>query len=97
MQMQVELEERLARKVENGGGGDACGDVSSQIIWETCCQLTSQLSAELAEQLRLVLEPTQASKLGGEYRSGKRINMKRVIGYIARCAFCFVCFRMYGR
>ena len=31
----------------------------------------------------MILEPTLASKLGGEYRSGKRINMKRVIGYIA--------------
>ena len=52
-------------------------------VWSACEALTSQLSGELAEQLRLILEPTTASKLGGEYRSGKRINMKRVIGYIA--------------
>ena len=84
VQMQAELEERLARKAETGGGGGGEISPSSQKIWETCCQLTSQLSAELAEQLRLVLEPTQVSKLGGEYRSGKRINMKRVVGYIAR-------------
>ena len=33
---------------------------------------------ELAEQLRLILEPTQASRLAGDYRTGKRINMKKV-------------------
>ena len=29
------------------------------------------------------MEPLVASKLHGDYRTGKRINMKRVIGYIA--------------
>ena len=52
-------------------------------VWRNCELLTAHLSSELAEQIRLILEPTTASKLGGEYRSGKRINMKRVIGYIA--------------
>lgn len=45
--------------------------------------LTSRLSQELTEQLRLILEPTLASTLQGDYRSGKRINMKKVIPYIA--------------
>lgn len=44
---------------------------------------TTRLSQELAEQLRLVMEPTLASKLQGDYRTGKRINMKKVIPYIA--------------
>jgi len=52
-------------------------------IWKHCQQLTEGLSSDLAEQLRLILQPSIASKLGGEYRSGKRINMKRVINYIA--------------
>jgi midasin len=39
---------------------------------------TTRLSQELAEQLRLVLEPTVASKLQGDYKTGKRINMKKV-------------------
>src|SRR3546814_19628353 len=46
-------------------------------------QATSSHAQRLCEQLRPVLEPTLASKLQGDYRSGKRINMKRVIGYIA--------------
>lgn len=45
--------------------------------------MTAGLSSDLAEQLRLVLEPQLASKMAGEYRSGKRISMKRVIAYIA--------------
>jgi hypothetical protein len=41
---------------------------------------------ELAEQLRLILEPTLASRLAGDYRSGKRINMKKVWRGGRRCA-----------
>lgn len=41
------------------------------------------LAGELAEGLRLILEPTRASRLAGEFRSGKRLNMRRVIAYIA--------------
>ncbi|KAG2259254.1 hypothetical protein Bca52824_078548 [Brassica carinata] len=53
------------------------------ILWRRCELLTTRPSQELAEQLRLVLEPTIASKLSGDYRTGKRINMKKVIPYIA--------------
>lgn len=44
---------------------------------------THNLARRLCEKLRLVMEPLVASKLRGDYRTGKRINMKRVIGYIA--------------
>jgi midasin len=44
---------------------------------------TLSISRRLCEKLRLVMEPLVASKLRGDYRSGKRINMKRIIGYIA--------------
>lgn len=37
----------------------------------------------LCETLRLVLAPTLATKLRGDYRTGKRINMRKVIPYIA--------------
>lgn len=55
----------------------------AHIKWSIIQQETSYLSRRLCEKLRLVLEPLVASKLRGDYRSGKRINMKRVIGYIA--------------
>ncbi|CAB1342786.1 unnamed protein product [Coregonus sp. 'balchen'] len=38
---------------------------------------------QLCEQLRLILEPTQAAKLKGDFRTGKRLNMRKVIPYIA--------------
>nr|CAJ2472382.1 unnamed protein product [Leishmania braziliensis] len=41
------------------------------------------LSQQLCEQLRLILAPTLADKLQGDYKTGKRLNMKRVIPYIA--------------
>eukprot|EP00536_Pseudo-nitzschia_multiseries_P001227 jgi/Psemu1/234400/estExt_Genewise1.C_150085 len=51
--------------------------------WLTIQGETQSLSRRLCEKLRLVMEPLVASKLRGDYRTGKRINMKRVIGYIA--------------
>ncbi|KAK9063930.1 hypothetical protein SSX86_017802 [Deinandra increscens subsp. villosa] len=56
---------------------------SATALWRRCELQTTRLSQELAEQLRLVMEPTLASKLQGDYKTGKRINMKKVIGYIA--------------
>ena len=41
------------------------------------------LAGELTEQLRLLLEPSKASRLAGDYRSGKRISMRKVVAYIA--------------
>lgn len=45
--------------------------------------VTSDLSRELSEQLRLVLEPTHASRLRGDFRTGRRINMRKV-----QCVVC---------
>ena len=47
-------------------------------LWRRYELLTTRFSQELAEQLRLVMEPTLASKLQGDYKTGKRINMKKV-------------------
>ncbi|KAK8928666.1 hypothetical protein KSP39_PZI017873 [Platanthera zijinensis] len=51
--------------------------------WKRCELATTRLSHELAEQLRLIMEPALASRLQGDYKTGKRINMKKVIPYIA--------------
>ncbi|KAI7735795.1 hypothetical protein M8C21_000557, partial [Ambrosia artemisiifolia] len=58
---------------------------SATALWRKYELQTTRLSQELAEQLRLVMEPTLASKLQGDYKTGKRINMKKVIPYIAIC------------
>ncbi|KAJ2781638.1 AAA ATPase midasin [Coemansia javaensis] len=52
-------------------------------LWQAYTQLTHELSLMLTEQLRLILTPTQATQLRGDYRTGKRLNMKRIIPYIA--------------
>ena len=41
-------------------------------------EVTSEFVQELTEKLRLIVEPTLASRLQGDYRSGKKINMKKV-------------------
>lgn len=55
----------------------------AQNMWRLYESLTHDLSYSLCEQLRSILEPTQATRLKGDYRTGKRLNMKKVIPYIA--------------
>ena len=52
-------------------------------LWEHYSSLMHPLSLHLTEQLRLILAPTQATKLRGDFRTGKRLNMKKIIPYIA--------------
>lgn len=52
-------------------------------LLQKCTAATALLTGELVEQLRLVVEPTLASRLSGDFKTGKRLNMKKVIAYIA--------------
>lgn len=52
-------------------------------LWRSSEIATQELASGLSEQLRLILEPTLATKLRGDYKTGKRLNMKRIISYIA--------------
>ena len=58
-------------------------DEGAEQIWRLYESLTHDLAYALCEQLRLILEPTLATRLKGDYRTGKRLNMKKVISYIA--------------
>ncbi|CAL4138118.1 unnamed protein product, partial [Meganyctiphanes norvegica] len=51
--------------------------------WQQHEERVAPLALQLCEQLRLILEPTQAARLRGDYRTGKRLNMRKVIPYIA--------------
>lgn len=51
--------------------------------WNCLCSVTDTAARDLSEKLRLVLEPTLASRLKGDYKTGKRINMRKIIPYIA--------------
>jgi len=86
---QMELEARIdSRKDENtsdlqfsvASNDDLSLDRSK---WSAINAQTNSYSRRLCEKLRLVMEPLVATKLQGDYRTGKRINMKRVISYIA--------------
>lgn len=50
--------------------------------WDRIEADVSQLSGELCEQLRLIMEPTKAAKLKGDYKTGKRLNLRKLIPYI---------------
>lgn len=58
-------------------------DQQADHIWRLYESLTHELAYALCEQLRLILEPTLATRLKGDYRTGKRLNMKKIIPYIA--------------
>ncbi|GIC85338.1 uncharacterized protein Aud_001169 [Aspergillus udagawae] len=55
----------------------------AQRLWSRYENATNDLSLSLTEQLRLILAPTLATKLRGDFRTGKRLNIKRIIPYIA--------------
>ncbi|CAK9810770.1 MDN1 [Anthophora quadrimaculata] len=57
--------------------------VEAANAWSSISALTESAARELSEKLRLVLEPTLTSRLKGDYRTGRRINMRKVIPYIA--------------
>ncbi|KAM6905784.1 midasin isoform 2-T2 [Lycodopsis pacificus] len=76
MELQLEAWHKQARGTQEEESAAAS-------MWHQYQTLTSALSQQLCEQLRLILEPTQAAKLKGDYRTGKRLNMRKVIPYIA--------------
>lgn len=83
-ELRAEIEEQLTVWSNNQlYGNTAAVERQANDLWQLYEQVTGNLSQELCEQLRLVLEPSRATKLKGDYRTGKRINMKKVIPYIA--------------
>jgi midasin len=56
---------------------------TARTLWLHHESTTHSLSQQLTESLRLILAPTLATKLRGDFRTGKRLNLKRIIPYIA--------------
>ncbi|KAG8903944.1 hypothetical protein FRC01_008915 [Tulasnella sp. 417] len=73
-----EVELALRTWMDNGQPPEGADE-----LWRLYSSLTQDLSTHLCEQLRLILEPTRATRLKGDYRTGKRLNMKKIIPYIA--------------
>ncbi|KAK6439755.1 AAA ATPase midasin [Oleoguttula sp. CCFEE 5521] len=55
----------------------------ARTAWAEHESSTRNLALILTEHLRLILHPTQATKMRGDFRTGKRLNIKRIIPYIA--------------
>lgn len=70
----------LAAQDEGADGVDAA---RGRAAFQRCSAATAALTGELVEQLRLVLQPTAANRMSGDYKTGKRLNMKKVISFIA--------------
>jgi midasin len=51
--------------------------------WDSLVAETTELSGDLCEQLRLILQATVAAKMRGPFRTGKRLDMRRIIPFIA--------------
>ncbi|XP_067841398.1 midasin [Heptranchias perlo] len=81
-ELRKQLEEQLDAWRNEEAGNPEQEKVAAE-MWQQYQALTAPLSQQLCEQLRLILEPTQAAKLRGDYRTGKRLNMRKVIPYIA--------------
>jgi len=76
--LRAELDQSFANWTADGAEMNA-----AHALWGKFEMVTSDLSQQLCEQLRIILEPILATKLKGDYRTGKRINIKKVIPYIA--------------
>ena len=57
--------------------------LGTEALWRMYSSLIHEMAWSLCELLRLILEPTRATRLRGDYRTGKRLNMKKIIPYIA--------------
>ncbi|KAL4676155.1 hypothetical protein H8959_010300 [Pygathrix nigripes] len=81
-ELRQELERQLEMWQPHESGNPEEEKVAAE-MWQSYLILTAPLSQRLCEELRLILEPTQAAKLKGDYRTGKRLNIRKVIPYIA--------------
>ncbi|GAM90306.1 hypothetical protein ANO11243_083490 [Dothideomycetidae sp. 11243] len=79
----AQTDSSLQRMTLSGSSGDAMSIFEAQNIWQAHESRTRMFALQLQEQLRLILNPTQSSKLRGDFRTGKRLNIKRIIPYIA--------------
>jgi hypothetical protein len=64
--------------------------------WAALSSICEDHSNQLCEALRLILEPTLASRLEGDFKTGKRINIRKVAGALTHY-FPFTCMSQGGR
>ncbi|ANQ06647.1 Uncharacterized protein PCOAH_00007910 [Plasmodium coatneyi] len=52
-------------------------------IYDQINNETEVMSSQLCEQLKIILEPTVRNKYQGDYKSGKKLNIKKLVNYFA--------------
>lgn len=52
-------------------------------VWAKLENSLRDKASYLAEELRAIFKPTKIAGMKGDYRTGKRLNMRKVIGYVA--------------
>ncbi|ODV89399.1 hypothetical protein CANCADRAFT_58337 [Tortispora caseinolytica NRRL Y-17796] len=83
-------DETMDNEVEDSDESDSeteqepCMDLSdAKMAWNELERKVNDLALSLSEQLRLILEPTVATRMKGDYKTGKRLNMRKIIPFIA--------------
>lgn len=78
-----DLDDAVNDRLANGGQHPQMSQAEASQLWSHYSTKVQHISLILTEQLRLILAPTLATKLRGDFRTGKRLNIKRIIPYIA--------------
>ena len=78
-----EVDTKLSTVNLSPSSDEAKAPAVARALWSKHEASTRPLAAMLTEQLRLILAPTLATKLRGDFRTGKRLNIRRIIPYIA--------------
>ncbi|KFB51623.1 hypothetical protein ZHAS_00019697 [Anopheles sinensis] len=81
LDMRKMVESEMQQSIVAAGSGSADHEAFEQ--WQEISHKMLPSARDLCEQLRLILEPTKCTRLKGDYRTGRRINMKKIIPYIA--------------
>ncbi|TPX38299.1 hypothetical protein SmJEL517_g00093 [Synchytrium microbalum] len=82
VKLREELEQAVANWMEDGHTTSATQPTQHE-LWQKYTHLTRHLAIHLYNQLQLILAPTLLSHLKGDYKTGKRLNMRKIIPYIA--------------
>ncbi|EGP88873.1 uncharacterized protein MYCGRDRAFT_91809 [Zymoseptoria tritici IPO323] len=78
-----EVDEQLTNTHLSQDGQGLMTIEEARQAWSEHESRTRNMAIVLTEHLRLILQPTQATKMRGDFRTGKRLNIKKIIPYIA--------------
>ncbi|VTZ66448.1 dynein-related AAA-type ATPase, putative [Plasmodium chabaudi chabaudi] len=69
--------------MQNNNMNNTINDEKYEKIYEQLNNETEMISSQLCEQLKIILEPTVRNKYEGDYKSGKKLNIKKLVNYFA--------------